>query len=100
MSDRATDWFVSGVAKKLYEAVWTLTGEGSRKQKLADAYEWHIMALAPDQIPAKIKPQFERLVTALTAEDTIARSAALLSEKDVEDLINTMLDMFCQVVGV
>jgi hypothetical protein len=52
--------------EKFHLAMHTLAGAGSIQRRLADAYTLHLMHVVPAELPAEVRPLFERLRAELT----------------------------------
>ena len=90
----------------LYSAVRALAGEGPVKARLASAYEENLEILSGEDIPASIRPRFERLHQAMHAvkptnvESPVTASVRKMSSADATRHANQIVAMFNELTRV
>ncbi|MDR2215045.1 MAG: hypothetical protein LBE59_04295 [Nevskiaceae bacterium] len=63
------------ILERLHQATLLLCGDGSVKDRLADAYVEHLARLDLEQIPADMRIEFDALRTAMTRERPLSRES-------------------------
>ena len=68
---------MSYLTERFEAAVYVLVAEGPIKQRLAAAYSEHLDDLESSELPAKLRPAFSALHTALQRVPPIGREASV-----------------------
>lgn len=96
------------VAEKLEEAVGSLAGTGTIKERLLNAF-LQLVVLNSDQLPEAIRGEFKQIEAALTCvsakgdEGTAAATIDSLSEDDAKGLARRIIALYgdaCRRAGV
>lgn len=94
------------VSDRFYAAVRVLSGEGSLKQRLIEAYVDHLEPLREDDVPEPIRQRFVALVAAMHAvpptekETSVQVSVRKMAPADVTRFTRAILLMFAELVRV
>jgi hypothetical protein len=94
------------LSDKLYSAVRALAGEGPVKARLASAYEENLEILPEEDIPASIRPRFERLRQAMHAvkptnvESPVTASVRKMSSAEATRHANQIVAMYSELTQV
>jgi len=74
--------------ERFRDAVVVLAGSGPVKQRLTDAYQEHLCAVAPDDLPRELRAPYAAVVTAMQSVprigslDAVPASVRKMSEAD------------------
>lgn len=95
---------MSSVAQRFEAAVGTLVGDGPIKQRLTDAYQIHLQAVEPDELPQALMDSFRQLQAALERlhpygkESAVEASVRKMSPREAGDHAAAILALFCELI--
>jgi hypothetical protein len=89
-------------AEKFYTAVRALTGPGSQRRRLADAYVYHFVTIKSEMLPEATRYRFKEFCEAITrvpgtGEGAVEASVARMSDNDVIDMVNEILGLYAEL---
>jgi hypothetical protein len=96
---------VSHLTDRFAEAVQTLVGDGSIKQRLIRAFSDHLGDLDGADLPPALRPGFLELQTALSCrapagiESRVAASVQKMSAAEAGDYAGTIVDLYAALIG-
>jgi hypothetical protein len=92
--------------QKLFQAVDSLVGAGSLRERLTAAASW-LAELKPhaDQVPDELRGKYDRLYQLLTEhpndhDGAIAESVRRLSDEDASQAVKNIWSLFCALYDV
>ena len=94
------------LSDNFYSAVRALAGDGSVKDRLANAYSENLEMLSEDDLPETIKPRFEGLRQAmhsakpLSKESPVTASIRKMSPTEASRYATSIVAMFSELVRV
>jgi hypothetical protein len=86
--------------ERFRDAVVVLAGSGPVKQRLTDAYQEHLCAVAPDELPRELRPSYSAVVTAMQSVprtgslDAVSASVRKMSEADAAGHAQAIVGVF------
>jgi hypothetical protein len=85
--------------EKFHEAIRSLVGPGSQRERLVNAMVYHIIYVTPDEVPSEIKDEFRQfregfaLVEAKGGEGNIKATIDEMDDAEVNKMILHIINM-------
>jgi hypothetical protein len=82
---------IYSVANRFYRAIMILTGPGSQRERLVDAYADQLSAIRPEMLPEAMRYRFSSFRETLSGAEGLLSTVARLSDDEVINIVN----LFC-----
>lgn len=86
--------------QKFHMAVLTLAGPGTQRERLINAYAYHLLQIDGDSLPYDIQARFEKLGDDITREQaqqgegTVAASVNKMSDQELQAMVEEIIALY------
>jgi len=90
-------------AEKFNAALYTLTGPGSQRERLANAHEDSIISVRPETLPEAMRYSFNEFREAITSvpsnlgEGAVIASIARMSDDRVSEMVRRFVSLYLEL---